>query len=279
MAHQEKDPNLKRIIPIAIVVGAIILIAISWSSITVTIDSGHAGVKFQRFAGGLDIENPRAQGFHIIAPWDRMTVYEIRTKELEETMDVLSSNGLNINIEVSLWFSPNFSELGHLHDDLGVNYVTSIVRPGLRSATRTVIGRYTPDELYAESRDVIQNEIEQETRELLEDKYVSVNRTLIRSIRLPTRIQEAIEGKLEFEQEALQYEFRLQTAAKEAERQKIEAEGRARANRIISQSLTANILREKGIQATRDLAESQNAKIVVIGSGDDGLPIILGGNN
>lgn len=279
MAHHEKDPNLKRIIPIAIVVGAIVLIAIFSSSIIVIIDSGHAGVKYRTLAGGLDIENPRPQGLHIIAPWDRMTVYEIRTKELEETMDVLSSNGLNINIEVSLWFRPNFEELGHLHDDLGVNYITNIVRPGLRSATRTVIGRYTPDELYAESRDVIQSEIERETRELLEDKYVSVNRTLIRSIQLPARIREAIETKLEHEQEALQYEFRLETAENEAERQRIEAEGRARANRIVSQSITSNILRERGIQATRELAESQNAKIVVIGSGDDGLPIILGGNN
>ncbi|MFO8054941.1 MAG: prohibitin family protein [Bacteroidales bacterium] len=277
--QQQNDPNMKRIIPIAIIIGIIIFLAISWSSITVTIDSGHAGVLFKRFGGGLDIDNPRPQGFHLIAPWNKMTIYEIRKKELQESMDVLSSNGLAISMDMSLWFMPQYKDLGRLHDQLGINYVESMVKPGLRSATRTVIGRYTPEQLYAESRDVIQDEIQQETERLLNDKYIHIDRTLIRSIKLPPTIKAAIERKLEQEQQTLQYEFKLRTAAKEAERQKIEAEGKATANRIVSQSLTDNILREKGIQATQKLSESENAKIIVIGSGDDGLPIILGGNN
>jgi regulator of protease activity HflC (stomatin/prohibitin superfamily) len=208
-----------------------------------------------------------------------MNVYEIRKKEIQETMDVLSSNGLEIVMDMSLWYKPQFKDLGRLHDDLGPNYLESIVKPSLRSATRTVIGRYTPEQLYAEKREVIQREIEEETDKLLEDKYVMVDRTLIRSIKLPTKIKQAIERKLEQEQQSLEYEFKLQKAKKEAERQKIEAEGKARANRIISESLTSKILQEKGIEATKKLAESENAKVVVIGSGKDGLPIILGGNN
>ena len=91
-------------------------------------------------------------------------------------------------------------------------------------------------------------------------------------------IKEGIERKLVQEQEALEYEFRLVTAAKEAEKQRIEARGKADANRILAASLTPNILRDKGIEATLKLAESSNSKVVVVGSGDDGLPLILGNN-
>lgn len=276
---EQKDPNMKRIVPVAIILGIIIFLLISWSSITVTIEAGHAGVIFKRFGGGVDRDNPYQQGFHFIAPWNTMNVYEIRKKEIQETMDVLSSNGLEIVMDMSLWYKPIFKDIGYLHDDLGPNYLESIVKPSLRSATRTVIGRYTPEQLYAEKREVIQREIEAETKNLLKDKYVMVDRTLIRSIKLPAKIKQAIERKLEQEQQSLEYEFKLQKAKKEAERQKIEAEGKARANRIISQSLTNKILQEKGIEATKKLAESENAKVVVIGSGKDGLPIILGGNN
>lgn len=276
---EQKDPNMKRIVPVAIILGIIIFLLISWSSITVTIEAGHAGVIFKRFGGGVDKENPYPQGFHFIAPWNTMKVYEIRKKEIQETMDVLSSNGLEIEMDMSLWYKPFFKDIGYLHDELGPNYLESIVKPSLRSATRTVIGRYTPEQLYAEKREVIQREIEAETKNLLKDKFVMVDRTLIRSIKLPAKIKQAIERKLQQEQQSLEYEFKLQKAKKEAERQKIEAEGKARANRIISQSLTNKILQEKGIEATKKLAESENAKVVVIGSGKDGLPIILGGNN
>ncbi len=270
---------MKRIVPVAIIIGAIIILAISWTSITVTIDSGHGGVLFQRFSGGVNEEKVYSQGFHFIAPWNSMHVYETRKQEITESMNGLSSDGLEVIMEISLWYHPAYESLGFLHNNVGPNYVTKIVMPGLRSATRTVIGRYKPDQLYSKNREEIQNEIKTETKKLLEDKYIKVENTLIRSIKLPDKIRNAIETKLEQEQKLQAYIFRLQTAEKEAERQRIEAEGKARANEIISQSLTEMILKEKGIEATRKLAESNNSKTVVIGSGKDGLPIILGGNN
>ena len=91
-------------------------------------------------------------------------------------------------------------------------------------------------------------------------------------------IKEAIERKLRQEQEALEYEFRIDKARQEAERQRIDAEGKAKANRILSASLTEKILKEKGIEATIKLSESPNSKVIVIGSGKDGMPIILGNN-
>jgi regulator of protease activity HflC (stomatin/prohibitin superfamily) len=139
-----------------------------------------------------------------------------------------------------------------------------------------VIGRYTPEQLYSSKRDAIQNEIFEETKKKVEPQFVQINAVLVRDVTLPSSIKEAIQRKLTQEQESLEYEFRLEKATKEAEKVRIEAEGKAMANRILNASLTRNILLEKGIEATLQLSESPNAKVIVIGSGKDGLPIILG---
>ena len=269
-------PNMRKFIPLAAIAAALLFLLIFWSQITVTIDAGHGGVLFRKFSGGLDREHTYGEGFHFIAPWNKMYVYDVRQQEIEERMAVLSKSGLEISMDVSLWFQPHVTELGMLHGEIGENYITKVVIPSIRSSARSVIGRYTPEEIYSTKRDDIQKEIFIETRTLLDQKYVETNQVLIRSVMLPPTIKSAIEAKLEQEQQSLQYEFRLQKASKEAERQRIEAEGKAAANRIISESLTDRILREKGIEATTRLSESPNSKVVIIGSGSDGLPIILG---
>lgn len=137
------------------------------------------------------------------------------------------------------------------------------------------MGRYIPEQLYSSKREVIQEEIYDETRKLLADQYVQLNEILVRDVKLPTTIKDAIERKLGQEQQSLEYEFRLEKAEKEAERQRIDAEGKARANEILNASLTDMVLKEKGIQATLELATSPNSKTVIIGSGDDGMPLIL----
>ena len=153
-----------------------------------------------------------------------------------------------------------------------------IIQPAIRSAARSVVGRYTPEQLYSSKRDAIQDEIYAETKKILDRQYVQLNEVLVRDVTLPPTIKDAIERKLKQEQESLEYEFRLVTAEKEAERQIIEAQGKADANRILSASLTDKILSDKGIEATIKLSESNNAKVIVIGSGEDGLPLILGNN-
>ncbi len=163
-----------------------------------------------------------------------------------------------------------------MHAKIGKDYLRRVVVPAIRSSARSVIGRYTPEQIYSTKRDVIQDEIFDEAKAILDDKYVQLDRILIRSIVLPSTIKSAIESKLKQEQESLEYEFKLQKATKEAQRQIIDAEGKAEANRILNASLTSNILREKGISATIKLAESNNTKIVVIGSAADGMPLILG---
>ena len=258
------------------IIGAIILVVILAKS-AVTIDSGEAGVLFKTFGDGVVIdEPPMAEGFHIVAPWNKVFVYEVRQQELFEKMRVLSKNGLEIQIDASLWYEPVYKDLGNLHQSLGENYLQRVIQPAIRSAARSVVGRYLPDDLYSTKRDAIQVEIFEETKKILDKQYVQLNEVLVRDVTLPPTIKEAIERKLKQEQESLEYEFRLESARKEAEKVIIEAKGKAESNRLLSASLTDKILQDKGIDATMKLAESPNSKVIVIGSGDSGLPIILG---
>jgi regulator of protease activity HflC (stomatin/prohibitin superfamily) len=270
----EKLPKIG--IPI-IIVAILLIILIAKSA--VTINSGEAGVLYKTFDNGVVTNKPPlGEGFHIVAPWNKVFVYEVRQQELFEKMKVLSSNGLEIQIDASAWYQPVYKDLGNLHQTLGKDYLQRVIQPAIRSAARSVVGRYTPEQLYSSKRDAIQDEIFTETRKILEKQYVQLNEVLVRDVTLPNTIKDAIERKLKQEQESLEYEFRLVTAAKEAEKVIIEAQGKAESNRILSASLTDKILKDKGIDATLQLSESPNTKVIVIGSGDNGLPIILGNN-
>jgi prohibitin 1 len=266
--------NAKKIRIVVLIIGFVILM-IFLAKASVTINAGQNGVLFRTFSNGVETGQTYGEGFHIIAPWNHMVVYEVRQQEKLERMAVLSSNGLEISLEVSMWYQPILSKLPLLHQQKGVDYSDRVVAPAIRSATRSVIGRYTPEEIYSSKRDVIQDEIQFETKKILETQFVQLNECLVRDITLPPTIKTAIENKLKQEQESLEYEFKISKAKKEAERQIIDAEGKANANRILNASLTEKILQEKGINATLDLARSPNAKIIVIGD-KDGLPLILG---
>ena len=273
---QYNKPSNKKFTPIIIAIVALLLVIVFWNRITVTIPAGNGGVLYRLFGGGIDTTKTYEEGFHFIAPWNSMQIYETRQMVADEEMSALSSNGLEIKIEFSTWYQPKWDELGKLHATIGTQYLTRAVIPAMRSAARSVVGRYTPEQIYSTKRDAIQEEIFEETKKLLESKHIQLNQVLIRSVTLPPTIKSAIESKLKQEQEALEYEFKLEKAAQEAERQRVEAEGKAKANNIVSVSINDKILREKGIEATLKLAESPNAKIVVIGNSNDGMPLILG---
>ncbi len=257
----------------------IILLVILISKSAVTIGSGEAGVLYKTFGGGVVTdEPPLGEGFHIVAPWNKVFVYEVRQQEVLEKMQVLSSNGLEIKLESSVWFQPKVEFLGKLHQEKGTEYIQRVLLPTIRSAARSVVGRYTPEQLYSSKRDAIQREIYEETEKIVDGQYIQLNEVFVRDVTLPPTIKEAIERKLKQEQESLEYEFRLVTATKEAEKVRIQAQGKADANRILSASLTDKILQDKGIDATLELSKSPNAKVVVVGSGESGLPLILGNN-
>ena len=267
-------PNLKRNI---IIGGTILVLLITMYKSSITIPAGYGGVLFRTFSGGVVIGETFSEGFTIIAPWNKMVLYEVRQHEVMDKMAVLSSNGLEIILDVSSWYQPSYKDLALLHQKRGVNYLETVVKPAMRSATRSVIGRYNPEEIYSSKRDAIEGEIYTESKKILDDQYVQLNRVLVRDITLPPTIKAAIENKLKQEQSALEYEFKIVKEKKEAERITIAAQGKADANRILNASLTSNILKDKGIEATLKLAESPNTKVVIVG-GKDGMPLILGGN-
>jgi regulator of protease activity HflC (stomatin/prohibitin superfamily) len=249
------------------------------STTFLTINPGEKGVLFKRFSGGIDKENIYKQGFHVIMPWNKMYIYDVRVNEDFETMEVLSKNGLNIKVELSFRFFPQMERIGFLHDEIGPDYVSRIIKPEIRSATREVIGKYLPEELYSTKREAIQDEIFQTTSDAVDEKHIVLDAVLIREVTLPQTLQDAIERKLKQEQESLEYEFRLTSERKEAERIIIEAGAKSEANKILNASLTDKILQDKGIEATLELANSPNTKVIIVGSGDNGLPLILGGGN
>lgn len=193
-------------------------------------------------------------------------------------MEALSKNGLQILVEMSIRYRPIASELGTIHQTIGMDYKNVIVLPEVRSAARQVVGRYDPEELYSSKRDFIQDEIFNSVRERLERMNIHLDAILIRSIELPQNIRTAIEKKLKQEQESQEYEFKIEKEEKEAQRKRIEAQGIKDFQDIVSDGISDKLLRWKGIEATLELAKSQNAKVVVIGQGKDGMPLILGGS-
>tara|TARA_B110000879_G_C11172134_1_gene514093 strand:- start:2145 stop:2936 length:792 start_codon:yes stop_codon:yes gene_type:complete len=260
----------------AIVLGPILLL---WGSLTVTIPSGYAGLVFHTFGNGVDTtETPLGSGFHIKAPWNKVYEYEIRQKERMERIEVLSSNLLKIEMDLTVFYQPQFESLGLLEIQRGRSYEEKVVVPAMRSVAREVIAKYLPEEFNTTRRDEIQTEIDARMREKLSENYLRLNDVLIRNIRLPKTLEAAIERKLQQEQESLEYEFRLEKASKEADRMRIEAEGIRDYQAIVSKGISQELLKWKGIEATSALANSPNTKVVVIGSAKDGLPLILGNN-
>ncbi len=256
----------------------LVILIILGSQLFYTLQPGERAVIFRKFTSGLDKENIYNPGFHIIAPWNTLHIYNVKEQKSEETMDVLSKNGLSISIDITVRFNPTYNKIGYLHEVFGQDYINQLVIPEARSSVRKVAGRFTAEEIYSTKRNEVEQGIIEETSKILTENNIDMQALLIRSIKLPTEIMKAIETKLTQEQEALAYQFRLDRETSEAERKRIGAEGEAAANTIVNKSLTLNLLKMRGIEATSALAASPNAKVVIIGNSKDGLPIILGNN-
>ena len=250
------------------------------SSIFFVVESTERAVIFRKFGGGLDKQNIITPGFNYKMPWNDVYKFDITDNLVEETIDVLDKNGLNINVDVTMSFHPVYDSIGEIYETFQMDYLRRLVRPEFRSTVRQVMGRFTAEEIYSTKRSAVETQIQSEASLVLikPGNNIIMKSLLIRSISLPEQIKNAIESKLQQEQEALAYQFRLDKEKSEAERKRIAAEGEARANKIINNSLTPNLLKMRGIEATSKLAESPNSKVIVVGSGKDGLPIILGNN-
>lgn len=273
--------NNKKYLPLIIIgLVAFIVLLSAFNRIFYRIEASERAVLFKTISGTLAKDRIIGPGWHMKAPWNEIYVYEVSENKIEETMDVLDKNGLNISVDVTVRFHPKYDKIGEIQENFRGDYVSRLVIPEARSTVRQVMGRYTAEEIYSTKRPDVEAAIKEETREVLgaSGNEVEMRSLLIRSIKLPEQIKNAIENKLKQEQEALAYQFRLDKERSEAERKRIAAEGEARANQIINSSLTRELLTMRGIEATQQLVNSPNAKVIVVGSGENGLPLILGGN-
>jgi regulator of protease activity HflC (stomatin/prohibitin superfamily) len=271
--------NNRRLLPFIIlgVIALFVLMGVS-SSIFYTINATQRAIIFYKFGSGLDKDNVIEPGVHMKAPWNEVFVYNVQETAQDENMDVLDKSGLSIHVDVTVRFKPVSDKIGYIYEKFNQDYVTVLVIPEVRSTVRQVMGRYTAEEIYSTKRAEVEETIETESEKILQANNVHMVALLIRSIQLPEQIRVAIESKLQQQQEALAYQFRLDKEKSEAERKRIAAEGEARANNIVNSSLSDKLLKMRGIEATLELSKSPNTKVVIVGSGKDGMPLILGNN-
>jgi regulator of protease activity HflC (stomatin/prohibitin superfamily) len=190
-------------------------------------------------------------------------------------VEALSSNGLTIKVTVSMRYYPEYKYLPLLHQKIGPDYDVKIVEPEVITGVREVIGKYRPEDLYTLKTSDISDAIIFSVARRVSDKFIVLDAVDVTNIRLPELVTTAIEKKLTQEQISQEYEFRIKAQKQESERLLIEGQGVAAYNNTVNASISPDLLRSKGIDATLELAKSPNAKVIVIGSGRDGLPLIL----
>jgi len=239
------------------------------------IPAGHIGVV--DFLGSVS-DNTLKSGVNIVNPFANVVKFSVKTQELKETMAVPSKEGLSVSLEISLLYSLDPDNASKIYKSVGENYSEIILIPQFRSVVRGVTSRYEAKALYTASREQLAKEIQDELQGLVGPRGLRVEAAPMRQIILPQGLTASIEEKLKSEQESQRMQFVLKKEEQEAERKRIEAKGISDFQSIVSKGISNQLLQWKGIEATEKLANSQNSKIVVIGSGKNGLPIILGNN-
>jgi len=263
-------------VPVVLLTLVILFLALSlYPRVFISIQSGEAGVRWERFGGGTDLEHIYAEGFHIIWPWDKMYIYNVRLQQEPHKFQALSNDGLAIDFEVSIRYQPRYSRLPILHVTVGPDYLEKVIKPEIQAQVREIVGQFSPEEIY-KSEGLILKTIVQGAVGEVGVRNIILDDLLIKSIRLPDIIRESIENKLKQQEIAKEYDYRIEREEKEAERRAIEAEGIRRFQETVAAAGSFDrFLRYRGIEATLQLATSQNAKVVVVGGGSDGLPLIL----
>jgi regulator of protease activity HflC (stomatin/prohibitin superfamily) len=260
-----------------LIVGALLLILVIivlWSRILVVIKPGEAGVLYRMLTTGTVTDHVYAEGLHIVMPLNTMYKYDTRVKITLHELDVLTSSGLPIKLSLAVRYQVTYDLLGILHQQVGPDYPNKIILPQIESVLRRNIGQYTPEDIYTNRAGVLSKIISLALEEVGR-RFIQVDDIIIRSVQLPEGVQKSIETKLVSEQQFLAYKFRLKMEAEEATRKGIEAEGIAAYQKTISKTLNDKLVQWQGIQATLELAKSPNSKVIVIGAGKAGLPIIL----
>ena len=260
---------------IALVLVLALLILYFWNRIFIVIGPGQAGALYRPLTSGTITDYVYPEGLQVLFPLNTMTIYDTRVQVIQHDLTVLTNRGLPITLKLAIRFRPIYELVGVLHQQVGVDYPKKVILPQIESVLRRRIGQHSPEEIYTNKEGVLSNIIALAIEEVGQ-KFVEVDEIIIRTVELPKPVRTAIEEKLVYEQRHLAYKFRLEQEKQEAERKRIEALGIMVYQDIISSTLDENLLRWQGIQATLEIAKSENSKVVVIGSGEQGLPIILG---
>lgn len=247
-----------------------------WPRILVFVKPGEAGVIYRLLSSGTVTDYIFPEGLHVILPINTMYIYDTRMQVILHDFEVLTKAGLPIQLTLAVRYQPIYELLGVLHQKVGPDYPDKIILPQIESVLRQNIGGLTPEDVYT-NREGVLSDIITLALEEVGRKYIHVDDIIIRSVELPESVRASIEEKLVNEQQFLAYSYKLQREEEEAERKRIEAQGIHDYQAIITPTLNEQFIKWKGIQATLKLAESSNSKVVVIGSGENGLPIILGG--
>jgi regulator of protease activity HflC (stomatin/prohibitin superfamily) len=266
----------------------------------VTVPSGYVGVLWKRFGGGT-VLNPsllKNEGMRITLPWNLVFLYDLRLQSATETYNAISRDGISLTATINIRFRLKRDAVPQLHQSIGPDYLHALILPEIGNRMREVISQYTAEDVYSTKRAEIQDKIRQHAESMLGEKMMSGGEseeqeanapyriplyamlnlidTLILGIELPSAVVTAINRKIEQYYISEEYKFRVAREIRESERKKIEAEGISEFQRIVSQGINPSYLRWRGIEATLQLAQSSNSKIVIIGTGKDGLPVILG---
>jgi regulator of protease activity HflC (stomatin/prohibitin superfamily) len=294
-----------------IVLIGLLIVVVLWPYVIITVPSGSVGVLWKRFNGldlycwcwvgrgtVLDPRELREEGLHIIWPWDKLYLYNLRLQSTTQTFNAISKDGVNVKAQISVRYQLLHNSVAVLHKFIGPDFLTSVVNPEIGSQARQVISQYTGEAVYT-SREQIQKQIRDATQKSLaanlnklvqpeameqpDPKHyndflqdaIQILDTLVLSIELPPDIVAAINRQTEQYYMIQEFKFRVEREAEESKRKQIEADGIAAFQKTVSQGISDSYLRWRGIEATLLLSQSPNAKVVVIGSGRDGLPIIL----
>jgi len=280
---------------VALALMVVLLLAfVLYPHMIVNVPSGQVGVVWLRFGNGtvLDPRKLKDEGLHVMLPWNQLFLYDLRVQSLTETYNAISSDGVSLTATVNIRFRLRHDAIPTLHQVIGPNYI-KLIGPGIASQLREVIAQFTAEQVYSTARQEIQDKIRERTVEKLGDKMmeregedsynvamrdtITLYDTLLYGIELPAAIVTAINRKTEQYYISEEYKFRVEREKRETERKRIEAEGIRAFQQIVTQNgIAESYLRWRGIEATLQLSQSSNSKVVVIGSNKDGLPIILG---
>jgi len=279
--NREKAPGILYIIPVAFLfLGAAIFIG----GMVSTIEAGHVGVVTT--FGKVEMDKQLPEGLNFVLPWQKVRQYSIQTTEFTEAIEVMSKDGLEIRIDFTLPHRLAPSVAPYIHKNYR-DWKGTLLCPSTRSAIRDVAATYLAEKIWGPDRAEAALQMDKTIKRKLNEPFdsipdvteaVMVDNLLLRDIDLPAKVTAAIEAKMQADQDAQKMEFILAKETQEAERKRIEAKGIADFQKIVSEGISDKLIKWKGIEATQKLAESNNSKVVIIGSGEDGLPVILGGN-